>query len=418
MKRTHDLSPPVVMLRSGHHGGLGIARSLGRLGIPVYSVDATRWEPVFTSRYCRGRFLLDVESLPPDQAVERLRAIGRKVGAQPILMPTTDQACVWLAENAHALSPEFRFPAIDANLVYTLCDKSRMQELACQHGVPIARSVTPRSKADVSRFLEEAAFPVVVKETGGGRLRSRAGASKFVVQTRHELFDLYERAADPENPNLMLQEFIPGVDWMFDGYFDSHSRCLFGMTGKKIRRFPAHTGVTSLGICLANETVTRTTTEFMQAIGYRGILDIGYRWDMRDGRYRVLDINPRIGCTFRLFTSSNGMDVARALYLDLTGQPVPAAEAANGRKWLVEDFDLFSALRCWREGGLSIGDWIRSLAGVDEAACFALDDPLPFFVLGVFDCCELFRWTRGQAEVHHRVPPAAEPVPFSAIRRY
>ena len=31
----------VVILRSGHHGGLGIVRSLGRLGVPVYSVDAT-----------------------------------------------------------------------------------------------------------------------------------------------------------------------------------------------------------------------------------------------------------------------------------------------------------------------------------------------------------------------------------------
>ena len=40
-------------------------------------------------------------------------------------------------------------------------------------------------------------------------------------------------------------------------------------------------------------------------------------------------MNPRIGCTFRLFAATNGMDVARALYLDLTGQPVPAAQAAE-----------------------------------------------------------------------------------------
>jgi predicted ATP-grasp superfamily ATP-dependent carboligase len=316
------------------------------------------------------------------------------------------------------LSQGFRFPALDANLVHTLCDKSRMQELARQHGVETAQSMTPRSKEDVARFLDQATFPVMVKETGGGRLRSRAGASKFVVQTARELMDLYARAADPEDPNLMLQEFIPGVDWMFDGYFDSNSQCLFGMSGKKIRRFPVHTGVTSLGICLKNDTVIRTTTEFMQAIGYCGILDIGYRWDMRDGRYRVLDINPRIGCTFRLFAASDGMDVARALYLDLTGQQVPSTEVANGRKWLVEDFDLFSAFGSWRKDGLSLKDWIRSLAGVEEAACFALDDPLPFLMLAVFDCCELFRWSRGQAEVRHRTPLAPEPVPFSPLRRY
>jgi predicted ATP-grasp superfamily ATP-dependent carboligase len=406
------------MLRSGHHGGLGIARSLGRLGVPVYSVDATKWEPVFASRYCRGRFLLDIDHRPLDVALEQLLAIGRKAGGRPILMPTTDQACLWVAENAGALSRGFRFPALDPELVRTLCDKSLMQELARQHGVPTAQSMTPRSKEDVVRFLDEGAFPVMVKETAGGRLRARAGASKFIVQTPEELIELYDRAADPEEPNLMLQEFIPGVDWMFDGYFDANSDCLFGMSGKKIRRFPVHTGVTSLGICLQNDTVIRTTVEFMQAIGYRGILDIGYRWDMRDGRYRVLDINPRIGCTFRLFSARDGLDVARAHYLDLTGQEVPAAEPADGRKWLVEDFDLFSALGSWRKDGLSLKDWIRSLAGVEEAACFALDDPIPFLMLGLYDCCELFRWSRGKADARQRTPLAAEPIALPSLRRY
>src|SRR5262249_34933085 len=152
-------------------------------------------------------------------------------------------------------------------------------------------------------------------------------------------------------------------------------------TGRKIRRFPVYTGVTSLGICIPNDTVIRTTIAFMQAIGYRGILDIGYRWDVRDGQYKVLDVNPRIGCTFRLFSARCGLDVARALYFDLTGQPVPRTEPANGRKWLVEDFDLISALSLWRQGCLSLKDWLRSFSGVEEAACFALDDPLPFLLM-------------------------------------
>jgi len=55
MSEALNYTTPAVMLRSGHHGGLGIARSLGRLGVPVYSVDAARWEPAFSSRYCRRR---------------------------------------------------------------------------------------------------------------------------------------------------------------------------------------------------------------------------------------------------------------------------------------------------------------------------------------------------------------------------
>jgi D-aspartate ligase len=362
---------PVVMLRSGHHGGLSIARSLGRLGVPVYSVDADYWEPAFASRYCRGRFLMNLEGGPTDQSIARLLEIGRKVGGQPLLIPTTDPGAIWVAQNASALQETFRFPRLDAGLVRSLSDKGRMQELAKRSGVPTARSVVPRSKEDIEEFLETAIFPVMVKALDADRFRRRTGGTKFLTHTRAELFELYSRAREPDEPNLLVQEFIPGEDWMFDGYFDRESRCVFGVTGKKIRRFPAKTGVTSLGICLDNETVAKTTAQFMKAISYRGILDIGYRYDIRDRQYKVLDVNPRIGCTFRLFAAGD-LDVARALYLDMTGQPVPSVRIAEGRKWLVEDFDMFSALRSWREGDLTLKGWISSMRGVQETACFAL----------------------------------------------
>jgi len=394
-------STPVVVLRSVHHGGLGIVRSLGRLGVPVYCVDA-HWEPAFNSRYCRGRFVRNIESAAPAQSVSSLLEIGRKLGGRPILIPTTDPGAIWVAEHATALREEFRFPYQDPTLVRLLCDKSRMQELARQSGVPTVQSFVPRSKEDVTRFLETATFPVMVKATDAERLRARAGGTKFVIQSRPELLELYAKAGDREKPNLLIQEFVPGEDWMFDGYFDQNSRCVFGVTGKKIRRFPVNTGVTSLGVCIRNETVERITAEFMRSIGYQGILDIGYRYDQRDGKYKVLDVNPRIGCTFRLFTATNGMDVARALYLHLTGQPVATAPASEGRKWIVEDFDLFSALRSLRDGTLAWRDFVRSFRGVQEAACFAFDDPLPFLLMPIADCCELYRWIRSQSAIPKR----------------
>jgi predicted ATP-grasp superfamily ATP-dependent carboligase len=148
----------------------------------------------------------------------------------------------------------------------------------------------------------------------------------------------------------------------------------------------------------------------MKDIGYQGILDIGYRYDQRDGKYKVLDVNPRIGCTFRLFTATNGMDVARALYLHLTGQPVATAPAADGRKWMVEDFDLFSALRSLRDGSLTLQDWTRSFRGVQETACFAIDDPLPFLMMPIADCCELYRWIRGRSGTQRREAPKSPQV--------
>jgi D-aspartate ligase len=392
----------VVILRSAHHGGLGIARSLGRLGVPVYSVDASRWEPAFTSRYCRGRFILDTAKSPAEESIAFLLEIGKKLGGRPILIPTTDPCALWVAEHAAILQESFRFPHMDPSLARTLCDKGRMQDLAAAKGVSTARAMVPQSKKDLQQFVEKSAFPVMVKAIDADLLRRRTGGTKFLIHTPKDLLALYGRAQGGEEPNLLIQEFIPGEDWMFNGYFDDNSDCLFGLTGKKIRRFPAGTGVTSLGICLGNKQLEATTVQFMKAIGYRGILDIGYRYDTRDGQYKVLDTNPRVGCTFRLFTGADGMDVIRALYLDITGQPVPPSTPVEGRKWIVEDFDLFSALRSRRTGGLKLKDWMESLRGVQEAACFALDDPLPFFMMGLADCFELYHWIRCQMNARKR----------------
>ena len=117
----------------------------------------------------------------------------------------------------------------------------------------------------------------------------------------------------------------------------------------------------------------------MKAVGYRGILDIGYRLDARDGKYKVLDINPRVGQAFRLFVAENDHDVVKALYLDFTDQPQPAVVRREGRRWMIEDFDCISSYHYYREGTLGLVSWMRSFRGLQEAAWFSWSDRAPFF---------------------------------------
>jgi len=377
-------STPVLVLKSSNHYGLGVLRSLGRLGIHVYVVSDDSRAPAFFSRYCRGIFLRDIAEFT-ENSVGDLLNIGRKIGRRSILIPTTDDGVIFLADHADALKERFMLANPRADLVRSLCSKKEMYYLARKYGVPTAETVFPESREDVLNLAKNTTFPIMLKAIRSWSSKRRGQGSVVLARTERELIKKYDAMEDPEEPNLMLQEFIPGGDetiWMFNGYFNQSSDCLVGFTGRKIRQWPAHRGVASLGICLKNETVEKTTKEFMKAVGYRGILDIGYRYDARDGRYKVLDINPRIGCTFRLFVADNGMDVVRALYLDITGQPIVPGLAPDGRKWLVEDLDLASSLIAYRRERLSLKEWIDSVRGVREMAYFALDDPLP--LLGAF----------------------------------
>jgi predicted ATP-grasp superfamily ATP-dependent carboligase len=375
-----DASVAVVVL-GVHLGTLGIARSLGELGIAVYAVDRDKRSPVFSSRYCRP-VLRDLDEPSRPETIGFLQGLARRIGGRPLLIPTTDATSLLVAEYADALADSFRFPRVAPELVRSFIDKRELFLLARRLEIPTPSVVVPRSVDDVHEYLGTATFPVVLKGINGTRLHVRSGQKMVIVHSSRELLERYAALEDPAAPNLMLQEYIPGADdtiWMFNGYFDRASECVAGFTGKKLRQHPVHVGSTSLGICLRNDTVATLTTAFVKAVGYRGILDIGYRYDARDGLYKLLDPNPRIGSTFRLFVDANGMDVVRYLYLDMTGQPLPTPAPRDGRKWIVEDRDLEACVDYRREGQFTVGEWIRSFRGIDEAAWFVRDDLGPFW---------------------------------------
>lgn len=411
-----DNAIPVVVIAPGFHGH-AIARSLGRLGVPVYGVHADPHSPAARSRYWRKNFLWNIEKAAPADTLDWLLQLGHTLGSRPILLPTDDHSCVFLDDCARALQEVFRFPQQPPGLIRALSNKQSMYYLCKKHGIPAAETAFPRSREDVRAFCQTAAFPVMLKGIDTLALRERTGVKMVLAHDGETLLRLYDEMETPESPNIMLQEYLGGGSrtvWMFDGYFNAQSDCLFGLTANMMRQYPAYTGVTSLGVCLANETVAQQATAFMKAIGYRGALDLGFKFDARTGLYKAIDANPRIGRTFRLLVDSSGMDVARALYLDLTGQPVVTGQAREGRKWVVENFDLVSSSRYRRDEKLGLRGWVRSYQGVEEAFWFARDDPAPFLAM----IWSSLRWggkrLLGKLRPRRRRAPELAPIPQAA----
>lgn len=363
------------------HGGLAIARSAGRLGIDVYGFSEASPAPEARSRYWAGHFDHPGPGADANSWLERLCEIGRRLG-DAVLVPTDDTATLLVAEHAALLRTWYRFCGQEPELVRALSDKGEMRAICVEHGVATPNVVYPSSTADVEAIAASGEFPIVAKRIAGWHpARGPRAQNVVIARDPAELIDAYERMETPQTPNVMLQEYIPGRSdsvWMFNGYFDERSECLMGTTGRKLRQRGPDTGPTTLGQCIANPEVAETTRRLMKEVGYRGILDIGYRYDRRDGAYKLLDVNPRIGSTFRLFVGAAEIDVLRAMYMDLTGQAVPDVGAMNGRKWIVEPFDLMTATQLWRSRELGPRQWMRSLRGVEEAAWLAADDPLPF----------------------------------------
>jgi len=365
------------MLKAGGTGALGVIRSLGRFGVSIHCVEIGKSIPGVRSRYCASKLCWDLENAPAEESLEFLASVARVLDPKPLLFPTDYTSTLFIAENYAALREHFVLTAISQDTIELLGNKQRMYTACIEHGIATAETMIPRSRQEVATFASSATFPIVLKPIDPSVPLRNPSERVVIVRGREELLNAYDRMSGTE---VLLQEYIPGNDetqWMFNGYFNEQSECLFGTTGKKLRQFPAYKGVTSLGICIHNEAVEEITKSLMKSVGYRGILDIGYRYDARDGKYKLLDVNPRIGATSRLFVASNGMDVARAWYLDLTDQTVPLSPVKEGRKWMAEDKDLLSSLRYFRDGKLTGLEWFKSFRGLEEFAYCSFSDPAP-----------------------------------------
>jgi predicted ATP-grasp superfamily ATP-dependent carboligase len=313
-----------------------------------------------------------------------LLRLAERIGRPAVLIPTDDAASIFLAENRADLRQSFLFPSPPPDLPRRLAGKYSMYRLCQELGVPCPQAAVPDSADGAREFAELAGFPLIAKLTspwettaggGGAKLRSTS-----IVRDFSELNGLRE-ACQTQGAGLMLQEFIPGGsghDWFFHGYCGADSVCRPAFTGVKERSYPAHTGLTSLGHSVPNAQLRRQVSDLLARLSYQGIVDLDLRLDARDGEYKLLDFNPRLGAQFRLFRDAAGIDVVLAQYLDLTGGRVAASEQVTGRTFWVESYDPLTALSYWRRGELGLRTWLASVRKVDEAAWFARDDLRPF----------------------------------------
>jgi predicted ATP-grasp superfamily ATP-dependent carboligase len=387
-----DTTVPALVLKVDsyvlHHGGLGAVRSLGRLGIPVYGVYRERLIPAAVSSYLSGRFIWRGGAEDEDRFLDGMAMIGERLGRPAVLVPTDDLGAILVSQHAPTLSRWFRLPHPPPGLAQLVASKKGLYELCGKLGIPCPQVSYPSSRRDAEEFAASAGFPVVAKAIEPWLLPAGAGLkSTSIIHRPEDLLHLHRVLEGHSAGNLMLQEYIPrdcAQDWFFHGYCDARSSCLVSFTGVKVRSYPPYAGATSLGRCQDNETLRGHAEQLLHAIGYRGIMDLDYRLDFRDGEYKLLDFNPRVGAQFRVFEDAAGLDVVRALHLDLTGREVRRRPQRDGRVFVVEQGDLLASLGYRRAGDLSLRSWLSSLRGTRrELAWFARDDLAPFLLMCV-----------------------------------
>jgi D-aspartate ligase len=387
-----DRAAAVLLMRIGryplHHGTVGAIRSLGRLGVPVYTIVEDHFTPAARSRYLTGRFRWPTNGREdPSELVDGLLRIGRSIGGRPILVATDEEAAALIAEQAVRLGERFVIPAVAPDLPRRLATKYTLYSLCVQHGIPTPVSLQPRSPAEVLEFAGELGYPVVVKNNAPWlRLTRPAVASTAIVSDPSEVRRLVR--SWPTMPTVMLQEYVPphrATDWIAHAYLGTEPDRGEIFTGRKLRSWPPQAGVTTYAFTSSNPEVARLTRELCAKVDFRGICDLDWRFDSGVGEYKLVDFNPRLGAQFRLFERDDGLDVIRAMHLDLTGRDLGSGRQVDGRLYMVENLDVPAQIAYRRAGAL---ERPPMPCRHRELAWWASDDPLPALVGGV--CSAVF----------------------------
>jgi D-aspartate ligase len=382
-----DRGVPLLVAKVGHyplhHGGVGAIRTLGRAGVPVYAVTEDRFTPAALSRHLTGRFVAKTTGLErASELLDIFSRIGKELDQPTIALPTDDEAAVFLAEHADVLAPWFVLPDVPPTLPRRVASKRGLHQLCEGLGVPVPRAVFPTTRAAVAAFADELTFPIVAKNVEPyGRLEHPVVEFSTVVWTREHLLQLVETWPDAL---VMLQEYIPretAEDWIYHAYLNRTADAAVGFTGVKYRSWPPRAGVTSYARIVPNPALAELSADLCKRIGFRGIVDLDWRYDRRDQQYKLLDFNPRVGAQFRLFETTAGIDVVRAMHLDLTGRPIPAGPPITGRGFSVEILDAPArvAAHVLEPGPLAV----PHAPGPVEPGWFARDDMLPFVMATV-----------------------------------
>lgn len=383
MRRPHAV-PAVVATMS--FSGLGIARSLGRRGIPVLLCDPSPHQVGMNSRFGEPRICPN-PGRAPEAFVDFLLELGRASGFRPVLFPTGDRVVLLISKYRQVLSERFRFLLPEPGLLEALVRKDGLDELVRRHRIPAPRSWLPVDAAAAARAAREMEYPALIKAVLSPTWYNPAVSAIVgahgkvaVAHSAEELLSYYHRIAAIE-PRMVFQELIPGDDdrcYYVCMYCDERGEPTAGFAGQKVRLFPPHFGSASYARTVHDEGLLELARSVVRRFGYRGLCGIEFKRDPRDERYKLIEFNARFGL-WDCLGEQAGVDLAGHAYRAALGErPGPSWSYREGLSWVSFQRDL-GAYRAYRqEGSLSLASWLPTVLGCDAHAVFALDDLRPF----------------------------------------
>jgi len=374
LKPKHEVGAIVV---GGDYQGLGIVRSLGQRGIPVCVID-DEYSIARFSRYTVHA--VTVKDLRDEsRTVAAILDIGSQLNLDGwVIYPTRDETVAALSRARARLCNQFRVPTPPWETVRATWDKRETYQLAASLDIPTPQTWYPPHVDALDEI--DAAPPFAIKPAIKEHFVYATRSKAWRANTRAELRARFKQAAAIVPPGeVMVQELIPG------GGSQQFAYCAFykdrtahaTMVVRRQRQHPPEFGRASTFVQTVEQPLLEALSErFLNAIDYYGLVEVEYKLDARDGKFKLLDVNARTW-GYHTLGQRAGVDFAYLLYADQVGEKSEHYRARAGIRWVRLVTDVPTGVAGMAGGELSLRSYLRSLASFDVEAVFSARDPLP-----------------------------------------
>lgn len=362
----------------GDYQGLGIVRSLGRKGVPVCVVDnehsLSRFSK-YTTHFVRAKELRDER-----KTVDTLLETGNRLGLQGwVLYPTRDETVAALSRYREELTSVFKVPTPAWSSVQWAWDKRNSYRLAQELDIPVPVTLYSESveQLDGLTCLQP---PFAVKPAIKEHFIYATKAKAWCAHSHDELKALFLKAsALVPRGEVMVQELIPGGGSQQFSYcaFFRHGKPVGKMVTRRRRQHPLQFGRASTYVETVDIPILEELSErFLRAINYYGLVEVEYKLDPRDNKYKLLDVNARTW-GYHSLGAKAGLDFSYMLFCDQVGLPVSYCQARPGVAWMRLTTDVPAACMAILAKEVDLKSYMRSLKACNAEAVFSSEDPLP-----------------------------------------
>lgn len=369
---------PGAVVLGGDYQGLGIARSLGQHGVPVYVVDDEHSVARF-SRYCT-EFVKVQDLRDGDATVKILFDLGQRAELRgSVLYPTRDEHVAAFSRHRSELAEFFRVPAPAWDCVQWAWDKRNTYKRAQELGIPTPKTHYFTSASELGT-LQDSAAPFAIKPAIKEHFIYATKAKAWCASSHTELKEMFEAASRLIGPEeVMVQEVIPGGGNQQISYcaFFRSGEAVGKMVARRRRQHPLLFGRASTYVeTIEAPLVEEFSERFLRSINYYGLVEVEYKLDPRDSIYKLLDVNARTW-GYHSLGGHAGVDFSYMLYADQVGLPVSASRVGPGKAWVRMMTDLPAAFMAIRGGDLDLKGYFSSVRKCNVEAVFSSTDPLP-----------------------------------------